>query len=135
MNIQSIGLQADSLFGVIEKVQSGLPVSMFSMLGQKFTMSEQALSETVSISKRTLTRRKKDGRLSPTESERVLRLAKLFDKATQVFGNKESVAAGWFKKPARGLGGRTPLEMAQTEIGASEVQALLTRIEHGVFPG
>ncbi|MBW1797126.1 MAG: DUF2384 domain-containing protein, partial [Deltaproteobacteria bacterium] len=36
-------------------------------------------------------------------------------------------------EPARALGGKTPLEYADTEPGAQEVDELLGRIEHGVF--
>jgi putative toxin-antitoxin system antitoxin component (TIGR02293 family) len=135
MHVQSIGLKSKSLFGVIEQIKSGLPMGAFDNLRQKIGLSERALSESMDISKRTLTRRKTEGRLSSSESERLVRLARLFDKATEVFGNDEAVAAQWFKTPARGLGAKTPLEMAETELGAQEVNALLVRIEHGVFPG
>jgi len=50
-----------------------------------------------------------------------------------MFGDDEKAAAQWLKEPVRALGGETPLEMAETEIGAQEVNALLVRIEHGVF--
>jgi uncharacterized protein (DUF2384 family) len=33
----------------------------------------------------------------------------------------------------RALGGVSPFEMAKTEVGALEVENLITRIEHGVF--
>jgi len=89
----------------------------------------------VTISKRTLTRRKQEGRLSAAESEKIVRIGKLFDKAVQVFDNNEAFAAQWFKLPVRGLGGKTRLEMADTEVGSQEVYALLIRVEHGVFPG
>jgi uncharacterized protein (DUF2384 family) len=31
------------------------------------------------------------------------------------------------------LGGRSPFDMARTEVGAREVERLLVRFEHGVF--
>lgn len=135
MEVSSIAIKSKDLFGLIDQIKDGLPISSFDRLREKFMLSERALSDTIDISKRTLTRRKMTGRLSASESERLVRLGKLFDKATQVFGNKETNAAEWFKTPARGLGGKTPLTMADTELGAQEVYALLIRIEHGVFPG
>jgi putative toxin-antitoxin system antitoxin component (TIGR02293 family) len=39
----------------------------------------------------------------------------------------------WFKMPAKALGGKTPLEYADTEPGTQEVEDLLVRIEYGVF--
>jgi len=135
MEVSSIGIRSKDLFGLIDQIKDGLPVSSFDKIREKFMLSERALSDTIEFSKRTLTRRKMIGRLSAYESERLVRLAKLFDKVVQVFANDEVVAAKWFKAPARGLGGKTPLTMTDTELGAQEVYALLIRIEYGVFPG
>lgn len=135
MEVASIAIKSNDLFGLIDQIKGGLPISAFNRLRDKIKLSEKALSDTIDISKRTLTRRKEAGRLSASESERLVRLGKLFDKATQVFGGNETHAAKWFKDPARGLGDKTPLAMADTELGAQEVYALLVRIEHGVFPG
>ena len=66
------------------------------------------------------------------ESERLFRIASLFDRAVEVLGDKET-AKQWFKGPKRALGGQTPLQFADTEPGANEVAALLGRLEHGVF--
>ncbi len=88
----------------------------------------------VQIPKRTLNRRRYDGRLRTDESERVLRIARVFDMALYVFED-EIEAETWLKSPARGLGYKIPLEYSDTEIGAHEVINLLGRIEHGVFPG
>ena len=135
MQVHSIGLKSDNLLGIIETIKNGLPISAFDHFREKIELSEKALSKTMDISKRTLTRRKHEGRLSPLESEKLVRLASLFDKAAEVFGDDENLAAQWFKTPARGLAGKTPMEMAETEIGAREVHALLVRIGHGIFPG
>ena len=64
----------------------------------------------------------------------MLRIARIYDKAFEVFESEEAVE-GWLKKPARGLGNRIPLEYSDTDLGAQEVVNLLGRIEHGVFPG
>jgi uncharacterized protein (DUF2384 family) len=39
----------------------------------------------------------------------------------------------WMSQPKRALGGITPLRCCDTDVGAREVEALLGRIEHGVF--
>lgn len=135
MLVSSIGVQSENLIGLIDLIKDGLPISTFTRLKEKLGISEKTLMDTVTISKRTLARRKQEGRLSAAESEKIVRIGKLFDKATQVFAGSEATAAQWFKTPARGLGGKTPLELADTEIGSQEVYALLVRIEHGVFPG
>jgi putative toxin-antitoxin system antitoxin component (TIGR02293 family) len=134
MYVDSIGVKSKNINDLILQVKKGLPTSSFEKLRKKFDISDNLLSQIVSIPKRTLNRRKQQGRLSAVESERVLRIARLYDQALDVFEDEEAVE-NWFKKPARALAGTTPLKYADTELGAQEVERLLIRIEHGVFPG
>ena len=134
MHVQSIGIKSKNIDDLIRKVQRGFPVSSFEKLRRKLDVSDNLLSKVINIPKRTLTRRKQQGRLNVVESEKVLRIARLYDKALEVFEDEEA-AEKWLKEPARGLGGVIPLEYAKTELGAQEIEKLLIRIEHGVFPG
>jgi putative toxin-antitoxin system antitoxin component (TIGR02293 family) len=129
---QSIGIQAGRLEDVIGALKKGLPVSALHKLCQHMGVTESRLATTVNIAQRTLTRRKSEGRLRRDESERVLRIARLFERAVEVLGSEQS-AQQWFQSPVRGFGGKTPLEFADTEPGAHEVAAMLDRIEDGVF--
>ena len=129
---QSIGIQAGRLEDLILTVKKGLPVSSLHKLCKHMGVPESRLAVTVNIAQRTLTRRKSEGRLRPDESERVLRLARLFERAIEVMGSEQG-AQQWFQSPVKGLGGKTPLEFADTEPGAQEVAAMLDRIEDGVF--
>ena len=45
----------------------------------------------------------------------------------------EEAARRWLSSPQVGLGGALPLEYAETEVGAREVENLLGRIEYGVY--
>ena len=134
MHVQSIGIKSKNIDDLIRKIQRGFPVSSFEKLRRKLDVSDNLLSQVINIPKRTLTRRKQQGRLNVVESEKVLRIARLYDKALEVFEDEEA-AEKWLKEPARGLGGVIPLEYAKTELGAQEIEKLLIRIEHGVFPG
>ena len=117
---------------LIQNIKKGLPISAFEKLQKQLDVPADMLASAVNIAGRTLTRRKKEGRFKPDESERVLRIASLFDRALQVLHRHRRVQL-WFKSPQKGLGGKTPLEYADTEPGAREVEDLLGRIEHGVF--
>ncbi|MBW1801385.1 MAG: DUF2384 domain-containing protein [Deltaproteobacteria bacterium] len=128
----SIGITSQNAVDVIKQIKRGLPASSFEKLRKNLDVSEKLLSSTVRIAKRTLIRRKQEGRLKTDESERLFRIAKLYDKAIEVFEDR-NIARKWFKDPVRALGGKTPLEFADTELGAQEVEALLGRIEHGIF--
>jgi putative toxin-antitoxin system antitoxin component (TIGR02293 family) len=50
-----------------------------------------------------------------------------------LFNRDAEGARRWLSRPAKALGGLTPLEMTETEIGASEVQHLIGRLEDGVI--
>ena len=134
MYVDSIGVKSKNINDLILQIKKGLPTSSFEKLRKKLDVSDNLLSQIVKIPKRTLNRRKQQGRLSAEESERLLRIARLYDKALDVFEDEEAVE-DWFKTPARGLAGTPPLKYADTELGAQEVERLLIRIEHGVFPG
>ena len=92
----------------------------------------EQLATKLCISRSTLQRRKAAGRLSPEESDKVVRLSRLLEHATSVFGDVEKARA-WLKHPQYGLGGAVPLEYAQTEVGAREVDNLLGRIDYSVY--
>jgi putative toxin-antitoxin system antitoxin component (TIGR02293 family) len=116
----------------ISKIKSGLPVKVFFALKERLNLSAEELARVVGIAPRTLLRRKQEGRLQRDESERVVRLQRLFEKALEVFEDRAAVQS-WFISPQLALGDETPLHYADTELGAREVENLLSRIEHGVF--
>ena len=91
-----------------------------------------SLARQLSIPRSTLQRRKAERRLSPQESERMMRFWRILQHATRVFGTVER-ARQWLKFPQRGLGQAVPLEYASNEIGAREVDDLLGRIEYTVY--
>lgn len=117
---------------VVAAVRRGLPVAVFEELRSALEVPARALADTTSIAPRTLARRKGEGRLHKDESERVLRICALFELATEVLEDRDA-ARRWLTSPKRALGGHTPLEYADTEPGAREVEALLMRLEYGVF--
>jgi putative toxin-antitoxin system antitoxin component (TIGR02293 family) len=117
---------------IIDQVQGGLPVQELEALRDSLDMPMEKLASKLGISNATLHRRKAQGRLGPAESDRVVRLARLMGKAAKVLGGIEA-ARQWLNSPQFGLGGAVPLDYAETEIGAREVENLLGRIEYGVY--
>lgn len=117
---------------LIQSLKAGLPVQELDELRGHLDLPMERLAPMLGISKATLHRRKISGRLDPAESDRVVRFARLLGQAVEVL---ESVANArlWLTAPQAGLGGAVPLEYAETEVGAREVEDLLTRIEYGVY--
>jgi putative toxin-antitoxin system antitoxin component (TIGR02293 family) len=117
---------------LIRQIQKGLRFIELETLQHSLAMPFEQLAAKLSMSRSTLQRRKNAGRLSPDESDKVLRFARLVEHATDVFGNVDKARA-WLKHPQYGLGGAVPLDYAETEIGAREVDDLLGRIEYSVY--
>jgi putative toxin-antitoxin system antitoxin component (TIGR02293 family) len=117
---------------LIQKIQKGLRFSELKTLQDTLDLPFEKLAAKLCISRSTLQRRKTAGRLSPDESDKVVRLSRLLEHATSVFGDVEKARA-WLKHPQYGLGGAVPLEYAQTEVGAREVDNLLGRIDYSVY--
>jgi putative toxin-antitoxin system antitoxin component (TIGR02293 family) len=117
---------------LIAAVKAGLDTRVFVDLARRLGVSEARLAELTGIAPTTLTRRKRAGTLAPDESEHVLRLAALLERAARVFED-EADASDWLRSANLALGGATPLALADTELGAREVDDLLGRIEHGVY--
>lgn len=117
---------------LVRRIQKGLPFSEVQALRKQLDLPLEDLASKLSISRATLHRRKSGGRLSPDESDKVVRFSRLLEHAASVFGNVEKGRA-WLKFPQFGLGGAVPLDYAKTEIGAREVDNLLGRIDYDVY--
>lgn len=127
-----VGFESSNKLQLIQLIREGVDVSSLYALADRLSIGVNEVSVLVNISSRTFNRRKREGKLQSDESERVYRLADLMARATEVLHSDED-ARYWLKTPKKALGGETPLNLADTEVGAKEVKDLLGRIEHGVF--
>src|SRR5947209_7539879 len=98
---------------LIRQIQKGLPFSDLKVLQDSIDMPFEQLAAKLSISRSTLQRRRAAGRLSPDESDKVMRYSRLLHQATDFFGDIEKARA-WLKHPQYGLGGAVPLDYATT---------------------
>jgi putative toxin-antitoxin system antitoxin component (TIGR02293 family) len=118
---------------VAKIVEGGIPARALKAFGALLSLPIPAVADLVLMSPRTLERRIADNAtLEIEESERVVRLGRIFAKAKEVFEDADE-AARWLNEPLEPLDGRTPLQVSRTEPGARAVEQVLGRIEHGVF--
>ncbi|HEX7836237.1 MAG TPA: antitoxin Xre/MbcA/ParS toxin-binding domain-containing protein [Kofleriaceae bacterium] len=114
-------------------IRKGLPYQSLERVSKRLEMTSLAMVESLGLAKRTVARRVQEKKpLSPTESERLVRLTRVFAEARQVLGSDDK-ARRWMFKPSRALGGELPLRLLDTDIGTNAVFDELGRIEHGVF--
>lgn len=117
---------------LIRRIRVGLPFRDLQRLQNGIDLPLEDLASKLAISRSTLQRRKAAGRLTSQESDKVVRFSRLLKLAADLFGSVEKGRV-WLKYPQRGLGGAVPLEYAQTEVGAQEVERLLGRIRYSVY--
>lgn len=70
--------------------------------------------------------------LKPSEADAIGRLLRVTGHATSTFGDA-AFARRFLAEPNPALGGRVPFDLLETDAGAREVEAVLTRIADGVY--
>ncbi len=119
-------------FEIIDLIHAGLPFGEFEGLRQKLGITAESLAEAARINTRTLHRRKKEGSFNPEESDRLYRLLDLYERSVDAF-ESDIGARDWLTRPGQMLGGRTPLQYADTEIGYQELLLILKGIKYDSF--
>ena len=85
------------------------------------------------IPDRTLDRRIAKGEmLKIEEADGLARLLRVVKAARDLFENDEN-ADMFLRSPNPALGERIPIHMAQTDIGAREVETIIGRLSHGIY--
>ena len=111
-------------------VQEGLPSESVEVTIERIFPHDPAFRYQI-VPRATLTRRLKKGeRLSPQESEKLQRIARVFAMAIDVWGSEED-AREFMAKRHPMLDDRTPFEASLSEIGAREVESILGRLLFG----
>jgi len=128
-----IGLKAAGTLELITSIKKGFEYGSLEHFIRTANLQRDEAIDLVGISARTLVRRKEQGRLSPEESDRLVRAARIVSQTQQLFEGDVAAVNRWLRTPQPALGGATPVEYAGTEAGAREVEALIHRLEHGVF--
>ncbi len=128
-----LGLETFDATDLLRAVKKGLPYRAFERFRRNTSLSFEQVSELIDIPRRTMTRRKREGRFPPDESDRLLRASRLFGKTLELFEGDRDAATEWLTTAQPALGGIIPLDLARNEVGAREVERLVGRLEHGVI--
>ena len=118
---------------VLSLVRSGLPFVALEKLVAAVGSTQKEVASVLGIPATTLSRRRRDGRLTPVESDHVIRIARLTVMARALMAGDPIAAQRWLTTQHPVLGHETPLRRASTETGGREVEDLIGRLRHGVF--
>lgn len=126
-----LGKSVRSPEDLAERVRKGLPFAALVTVMESYGISRDVLCRILHLSSRNFLRRKEQKRLSPDESDRLYRLARVIAHANRVFEDPEE-SADWIRSPNVALGKQEPLNLLDTDIGVQQVDQILGRIEHGI---
>lgn len=125
-----VGGTAGDGLELVRLVRRGLPVGAVQFVLDSGCLTPVELDRIV-LPRKTLANRRKLGTLTPEQSDRLVRVARVLAVAEETFGSREK-AGTWLRRPTTALAGERPLELLDTDEGAREVETLLGRIAHGI---
>ena len=113
-------------------VEQGIPLAALEEFAASSGIAMKDLLEVV-IPPRTLKhRRERKEPLNLDESDRLARVARVYELALRVYANKED-ATEWLVTPKKRFEGRTALSMLRTTVGTMAVEEFLIQIDEGMF--
>lgn len=127
---EALGGEVRSEIEFVTRIEEGLPARAADELARLGDLTEAELGQI--IPRRTLAHARLKERLSPEQSDRLVRAASVYARAHEVFANREK-ANRWMKRPNRALEGKTPLSLLRTSSGTDLVETVLDRIAYGVY--
>lgn len=128
-----LGLTEHRPASIHDRLLLGLPFNSVETFVLRSGLKQQEILAAAQLPASTLSRRKIAAMLEPAESERLFRVAQVFERAAELFEGDAAAARRWLTEPVRGLGQRIPLELSRTQVGAQLVLDLIGRLERGVF--
>jgi len=124
-----LGTKVMSDLELANLVSRGLPHGSIKSLAEH-GIPEQHIFRFIIPRRRYHRRRDSETKLTPEESDRAARVARLLALATLVFDDGE-LAARWLGTPKRQFGSRVALELLASSIGARVVEESLLRAYYG----
>jgi putative toxin-antitoxin system antitoxin component (TIGR02293 family) len=130
----ALGRGLKSPLRLADRIEEGLPTLSLECMKAEMGLSDVEFSGLLGTSQKTISRLRQDpaGVLSRQVSDRLYRMARLFQLAVDVLAGRDA-AREWLSSPKVGLANRIPLALLRTEAGSREVEPLLLRIEYGVI--
>lgn len=128
-----LGFDYFDLPSLLKAVEKGFTWKTFERFVRNIGLPADQVADVIGIPRRTLARRKVEGRLKSDESDKLLRLARVFGAALDLFSGNREAATLWLTDINIALGKVAPLEMARTHIGADEVENLVGQIQYGLI--
>lgn len=117
---------------LLKEVERGLPRQAYEAISDALELTPVEEDRLLQVSSRTRARWKKQSRLDPATSDRVVRIARILAMAVLVLESRANAVA-WLREPSDALGGRSPLAAIASDPGAEKVSNMLHQMEYGIY--
>jgi putative toxin-antitoxin system antitoxin component (TIGR02293 family) len=116
---------------LIKTLEHGVSPEVIQKVVASTSLPKVKVAKFLNLTPRALERRK---RISPGETERLLRLTSIYYRAQSILGGLKA-AQNWMEASNMALGDNRPEDLLNTglDAGISLVERELTAIEHGIF--
>jgi putative toxin-antitoxin system antitoxin component (TIGR02293 family) len=124
-----LDLKIHSEVDALRIVTQGISSRTYQRVAARLGLPADLVAPESTVRRRLL----QNSRFSEAESERVVRLARVFAEASELFGD-EQAALNWFRAPAEYLHDQapiTPMALAATDAGARLVESHIRRTAYG----
>ena len=126
-----MGLNLSGPADIVCSVLKGLSPGVGRRITEVYGVTQNDLARIIHVSKKTIQSHKATGAYNTEISDALVRLADVFARANEVFGDK-SEARTWLQEESTALGGVTPWSLLDTSTGSDIVVRELGRIENGI---
>lgn len=121
-----------SEYVILKVIRDGISYKEFEQIRNRSKMTLLEWADFMNISERTLLRyAKNDENLDKVTSERVVEIAILQERGSQVLGSLENFNA-WMNSEIRSLNNNKPKAFLDSSFGIQILKNTLGRIEHGI---
>ena len=117
---------------LIDLTHRGVTKSALNYFIKYMDISQKQMASLLNITPRTIQKLKPKDLFKPGVSEQILKLAEVFAKGIDVFGDKRTFKL-WLEQPNVALGRKIPIDLLDTRYGSDMVLDILGRIEHGIY--
>ncbi|PWB82891.1 MAG: toxin-antitoxin system antitoxin component family protein [Methylocystaceae bacterium] len=114
----------------IEAIRRGLPIGALDELVKSGRLTLVEIDRIV-LPRKTLAYRRKSGVLTPEQSDRLMRVARVIAAAEAIFGSQEK-ASRWLRRSTTALDGDSPISLLDTSEGCRQIERLLSMIDYGL---
>ncbi|HRH34695.1 MAG TPA: DUF2384 domain-containing protein [Catalimonadaceae bacterium] len=118
--------------GAIRLIKAGISKSALDDLLIVTGLTSLEIADYLHVSERTLRNYVPTTLLNPEMSERILEIAQLYERGSEVFGSLDSFKK-YMDSNNLALGGQKPKAFLDTSVGIQYLLQEVGKIEHGVF--